>query len=336
MALIPISDIARMTSLRSQQSGTKTALDTAALALASGKKQDITAAVGGDLSGLFRIVGEIETLTSDAAILQNVAGKTGVMQLVLSDTQSRLDKFGPDLLSAISLGDTQNMRAIGKTAENALRDMFSALNKKYGRHTLFSGDAVDRPPLGSADALLSDISSIVATAPDTGAAISAINTYFDSPSGGFSASIYSGSTQDVPAALLSNGNRIRYGMRADDPAIKAGIRSLAIAAVVARSATYSGGADDRGLLKEAAVSALNASSGIIDAQEWLGNAQEQISLSKAHGEAAITVFKLHRNEMESADPFDAAARVKALQGQLEAIYIMTAQLSGMSLANYLR
>ncbi len=336
MSFTQISDLASIIGMRARQTQIKSALDTASQELVSGEKSNLVQAAGGDLNRLFHIENRLGALTSDIDTLRLAAGKTNLMQISLERVADGLTDFGPSLLSTVNSGDIRSMEIVGTSARDKLEAAVSALNARYGNQSLFAGTAVDQPALAPASDILSDISAIVSGAANASAAIAAIDSYFFDPAGGFETSIYRGSTQDIGAAHISDGSQIDYGIRADSIPVRQSLRALAMAAVAADPATFSGTPDQVALLKEAAESAINAGNSVLRARETLGFAEENIQNAKAHTLAQQTAFNLERNGLRSVDPYEAASKLQELQTQLQTMYAMTARLSGLSLTNYLR
>jgi len=94
--------------------------------------------------------------------------------------------------------------------------------------------------------------------------------------------------------------------------------------------------DGMNMLKEAALGAVATNDGLITLREGLGYVEQQIETAAARNTAESTAFEINRNAIIAADPYEAATRFQALEGQMEAIYLMTSRLSTMRLQNYLR
>lgn len=336
MTFPQVSDLASIIGMRSRQSQIKSNLNIASQELVTGEKANLVQAAGGDLSQLFQIESVLESLSTDIDVLRVAAGKTSLMQLSLGRVGESLVGYGPSLLSMVSSGDIQSMKVVGGAAREKLEITISALNVKYGHHSLFSGSAVDRPALAPAEDLVADISAIVAGSANAAAAITSIDSYFFDPAGGFETNIYRGDTLDSGTVFLSDGSRTEYSIRADSLEIRQSLRAFVMAVVASDPGTFTGSTDQVALLKTAAESAINAGSGLLRTREKLGFAEESIEDAGAHSLVLKTAFEIERNGIRSVDPFEAATRLQELQVQLQTIYTLTARMSGLSLTNYLR
>lgn len=330
MVAVGQADLASFLSIRSRQAEVKNVLETAGKELSTGQKSDLVKASGGDLRKLFGIENKLATLETESSALSLASGKATLAQVSLGRVSETVKGFGAELLSAVNRNDQQTMGMLAADAKTKLSETIDTLNVRYGRHHIFSGAAVDVPPLASADTIISDVSTIVASAPDAAAAITLIDDYFFDPAGGFSTGVYNGATIDAPTFVSEGGVSIDYSVRADKDEIRETLRALAIAA------TASSNVDPKAMLSEAGLSSIRAGDAVVRVQEKLGFAEQNIASTQAKNNAMENVFSLEKNKITAADPFETAAKFEALQGQLQTIYTVTARLSSLSLTNFLR
>lgn len=330
------SDLASAMGLRSHNARIKSALGDTGKELATGQKHDLTKATNGDLGRLFSIERTLANLSTDEDALKVASAKSGLMQLSLDHIGERLESYGTELLSAVERGDQHAMSVMSGDAKHRLEAAVTALNTRYGRHSVFAGAAVDQPALAPAEDILADITAIVSGAATAGAALADIDTYFFSPGGGFETNIYLGAPQDGPSFRDENGANVDYAVRADADGIRESLRAFAIAAAVAETPALIGTPDQVTLLREAANSSISATGSIVEIREVLGFAEGAIANATARNTAKMGVFELERASIMAADPYDTATMFEALKGQLETVYTITAKLSNLSLTNYLR
>jgi len=322
--------------LSSQNTSMKVALEKAGDELSTGRKQDLIKATSGDLGKLFSIEATIGKLGTEANAIDLASGKATVTQLSLSEIHESLVEFGPQLLAAVERGDVQTSRLIAKDARQGMRAVVSAINVRYGRHGVFSGAAVDQQAISSADDVLADISTIIASSTDSTTALAAIDTYFFSPGGGFETNIFQGAAQNAPPFRSEDGTTIEYAQRADSHGVRSALRSLSIAAVAADAPNFLDTSHQTDLLREAGHAAIDATGMIIEMQESLGFSEGRIEQARAKNQAMAGLFELEKTSILAADPYESATRFQALEGQLQTIYTLTARLSGLSLTNFLR
>ena len=332
---IGTSDLSSLMGLRAHQARAKSDLANAAQELSTGQKTDLLKATGGDLGKLFAIDNRLSQLSTDTETLKLASGKAGLAQLSLGNIGDSLTTYGADLLSALGREDQNSQTIYANNARNKLEAAVSALNVRYGRHSIFAGAAVDQRPISSSDEIVNDVAGLISGAPDPATAIAAIDDYFYTAGGGFETNIYGGANIDAPEALIDEGTSLKYGVRADQTEIRDSLRAFAIAAAVTQNPGLTP-ADRESYLRESAESAMRAKDAIIRVREDLGYAEEAIGNAQARNAAMINVFQLERNGIAQADPYEAATQLQAMQGQLETVYTLTARLANLSFTNFMR
>ncbi len=331
-----LSDLSSM--LRMQRFGTSTRseMNDTGYEVASGKKADLVGATHGDLSPLFALEKTLGRLSQRAGAITTASAKAAASQLHLQSIQSRTAQYGVDLLAAVDLEDRHLAFATANSARSDFNAMVASLNSQYAGQSLFAGAAADRPALIDGDAMYAQISALTAAAPDAVSVITAIDDYFNDPAGGFATSAFQGSLLDAAGVETAPGDVVTYAVRADTDGIRAALQSVALAAVAANGDHGGTDLDGMVILREAANTSIAAVDGMVDIREGLGHVEEQLDLASAQNAAQKNTFEINRNAIVAADPYEAATRFKALEGQMEAVYMMTSRLSGMRLQNYLR
>lgn len=336
MITIGQSDLASAMKLSDLSSRTKSALEVSSGELASGMKSNLVEATAGDLSKLFAIDRSLSRLSSEADAIQLAAGKSALAQISLGEIHDSLVDFGPQLLSAVERRDSQSSILIAGDARNALGAVVTSLNARYGRHSIFSGAALDQQAIASSEVIIGDISAIVTGSVDAATALVAIDDYFFGAMGGYKNGVFLGAAQDGPPLRDASGESVEYSQRADSFEIRSVIRALAIAAVASDAPNFMGTPDQTVLLREAGSAAISATGGVTALREKLGFAEGRIEAAVARNSAMNGVFELERSAIISIDLYEAATKFEALQVQLQTIYTITARLSGLSLTNFLR
>jgi len=336
MITVGQSDLASAMSLLDQNTRTKTALEAASKELSTGVRNNLIEATAGDLGKLFSIDRTLLRLNSETDAIQLASSKSALAQVSLGNIHENLVDFGPQLLSAVERGDTQSARLVAGDARHALGAVVTSLNVRYGRHSIFSGAALDQQSIAPTEVIISDISSIIAGAADSTAAMLAIDDYFFSPTGGFETNIFRGATEEAPPFRDESGETIEYALGADSFGIRTAIRALTIAVVASDVPNFLGTSDQVDLLREAGSAAIAATGDITTLREKLGFAEGRIEGMEARNSAMRGFFELERSSLVSADPYEAATKFEALQVQLQTIYTITTRLSNLSLTNFLR
>lgn len=79
-----------------------------------------------------------------------------------------------------------------------------------------------------------------------------------------------------------------------------------------------------------------ADTAILTEMGSIGLKQEVVERARVTNAAAISTFEIARTDIRGADAFETAAALTEVEGQLEALYAVTARLSRLSLVDYLR
>ena len=335
MNISSLGDGMQQFQLQRQNTSLKTTLNTLAQQLSSGEYADRVKANNGDTARLSAVDNRLKVLSA----LKFSSTET---QLTLSATQTALSHLDrqrsamSDPLILINGESTQlQMTEAARSSRDRFEGMIATLNTRQGDNSLFAGTAVHQAPLTSPDIILNDIVTQIGTATDTSDIIAAIDTWFDDPAGGFATLAYTGDTGGPVTRRLDNQTQIEIDARADDPALKQVLRGAVYAAVTAEL----GGLDRRTqseLLFAGGVQLQTAASDLAQVQARLGFAEGEVERFAEIQSAEQATLNIARNLLTQADPFETATKLQAIQTQLETHYAMTARLSRLSLAEYLR
>lgn len=331
-----VSNLATNMQMARANSQTKLAMNEAGQEVASGYKADLVEATGGDFGPLFAIERTLTQLNMRAQTISSASAKAAASQLNIENIETSLADYGTELLGAVGIDSQSQAFSIASSARGALDRMVSSLNAQYGGQSLFAGANIDGPAVVDAATMYADITALTLAAPDSVTAIAAIDDYFFDPAGGFATSGFTGSTLDAPGAELADGEVINYSLRGDDLAIRQALRNVAMAAVAANGDHGGSDFDGMNMLQEAATSTISTQEDLTSLREGLGHVEERIDTAAARNSAESTTYEINRNAILAADPYEAATRYQALEGQMEAVYLMTSRLSSMKLQNYLR
>jgi len=331
-----VSNLATSMQMARTNTQAKLALNAAGQEVSSGRKSDLVKATGGDFGPLFAIERNLAQLDLRAGTIRDASAKAAATQLNMENIQNTLAGFGVELLAATDIASQPQAFTVAGSARGALDRMVSAINAQYAGQALFAGAGVDGAAVIDAETMYNDIAALTAAAPDSTTAIAAIDDYFFNPAGGFMTTGFTGSALNAPGAEVANGEVVNYSLRGDDLAIRSALRNVAMAAIAANGDHAGSPQDSMNMLREAALGAISTNDGLIDMRQGLGFVEKQIDNASARNSAEASTFEINRNAILSADPYEAATRFQALQGQMEAIYTITARLSNLRLQNYLR
>ncbi|KFE35695.1 flagellin [Thioclava atlantica] len=239
-------------------------------------------------------------------------------------------------------------------ARAALDTIMTSLNISLDGDHLFSGVASDRPALRGYDSVNSAtglspqdvISGIVGSGPADGtqatSMLAQIDSVFDEtnadPAKRFSTTFFQGDTPSTPAprktALIGDGETLQYGMQADDPEFRSIIKGLTLLASVDVSKIQ-----DQNAYKSWMAAGVGALSdgveGLRNSETALGAKQKRLDVKLTQQQSMDAVLNSRLSDYVSVDPYEAATRMTALQTQLNASYSVAAQMSKLSILNYL-
>jgi flagellar hook-associated protein 3 FlgL len=293
---------------------------------ALGRRPDPAATLGGAIGDAMltrKALSDLETERGVLALRTAHLEQTGASLARLAEASEGMEARA---LSARELGTDGDRAVVAASARAALDSAFQALNVRVGERHLFSGDATDRAPLGEVAVMLADLSALASAATTSADLQNALDTYFNDPAGGFATRIYQGTpTASDPDAVT-----------ASDPAITGLIRGLA---VIALSTPGEGpaliiGTDN--VLGTEARSFSSARDALTGRRADLGLIAQGVDTRRDQTGMEEILLSQTLNGMTTRDPFAVASELQAFQTQLEASYLVTARLVGLSLVNFLR
>lgn len=329
-----VPDLLSYSRLSRLVSEVKSRTTVASAEVVSGRYEDATAAVKGDIGAVHLLKKAVEDARHYQTSLSLAETRASLTQASLKTLTTQTTELSTSALSALDKGEAASLKLYDDQARGALQTIFSALNTSEGGRALFGGDEAGRAPLASLDQLLLDVQAIMAAGPDAASVDTALDVYFDDPAGGFQTTIYQGGAGDAPSVELAPGVRVAASVKADAQPLKDLIRGLA---VIANYETPPAGspAERDAVVRDGVLLTLKAENDITDMRAQLGIAESQISNAKSRYAEAETLYTTLYNEKTARDPYEAAAELQQLEAQLESSYLVTARLSRLTLANYL-
>lgn len=335
MTISSISDLGQH--LRSRQITARTQLDLHQLAdeLSSGRKADISDALRGNFGELTHVERGLRISSIYISESQTAAHHLNAVQAILQSVQDNTERISVDTLAASTLGQSSTILTTVAPAEDALKSIISSINQKVAGRSAFSGAATDQPALASSEVILGELEVAVAGAVDAADMVAVVDAWFQDPAGGYETSGYLGSTEDAGEFLIGDGQRVSHSVSALDPAIRTVISGLALASLVSRGI---------GPVDEASISELGIAAGerIISGKNQITETRADIGIAEARIETVLTVHKaaettlgIRQNDLLSADPFETATKLQAVETQLSNIFLVTSRLSRLSLSEFL-
>ncbi|MDK3071545.1 flagellin [Sedimentitalea sp. JM2-8] len=335
MNMTSIGDLAQSLMLRHRSVELKQTISNLSQELGTGQVGDVSSRLGGDFSYLSDIERNLARLDGYSVAASEAAFFTNASQLGLERLQDLSASLSNALLANTPSGLHPVSRNIGTQAMSDLESAISALNGSAGGRSLFAGTATDRQPLASADVMMSELKTLVAGLGSAAAVEAAVKDWFADPAG-FKAVMYAGSDDTLAPIQIGSGQEVALSLKADDPAFRAMMSNMAIAALAGDPAVGLDKATQTELFRSAGAGLLGSQDQLTGIRADLGFAEARIEEAGIRNATARTGLEYARNTLLQADPFETATKLEEAQFQLETLYTVTVRSSQLSLLNFMR
>ena len=336
MTFASLGDLSQLFATRRQNVDLKTRLGRLTNELSSGQVSDLAKHLGRDTQRLT----EIDRALTLSSAHNSSARATGAMLTTMQTALDRLSSLQVDLANQTSgipmSGSVVDIRNAGLAGEAAFTDMVSVLNTQYGGLSLFAGRSTDSRALASATTMLADLKTATAGAPDAATLGALVDAWFDTPGGSFETLGYVGDAGGNWSRRVDEGESVAPGLRADKQAFRDMMKGAALAALTGDPASGLSLSEKRTAMGDASLRLRNSETGTVSAQATLGLAEGRVDEAIARHSARATSLGILRNQMASADPYETASSIQEVETLLQTHYVVTARLSDLSLAKYLR
>ena len=329
--------------------------------MSSGRKADPARELGVGASLLYKLYDDVQ----QGEAIKNGTGLAGqrltAMQTALTSVGGLMDQMSPEILKVDALkGNGYDI--IASNAREMLASMTNLLNTSWNGQNLFAGTDSAAPPLADstrltdwaaarldaaasvagaldgaeAAALIGDFDAMFANADrDTGAGTSFYGLVYQSTSRTSMAGS-SDAESDAPSLIrIGAGETLSYNMRADNPAFKDAFKALSLLSTLDAPDSKLSGEAKQALLDQAGELMRGARAQLTVAAGILGSKQQRLDKVAEIQDRAVTAATAQINDLEGVDYYTVSDRISTLQIQLQATYSITAQLSKLSLVNYL-
>ncbi|WP_368185750.1 flagellin [Aestuariibius sp. HNIBRBA575] len=304
--------------------------------LSTGKKSDIARAVGLDSGRLAHLDNRLTLLGAFELSGKELSNTLGAMQLSLGAVETARSDLTNKLIT-INSGSSQNTRDLASSnGQDAFEKVVSSMNVQFGGRSLFGGAQTNGPVLADASDMLADIQANIGALTSASDVITAVDDWFDSPTGGFASMGYLGGTGAQVEQKLGDGTEISSDFRANSDEVRNVLKGTVIAAIATNAGGATGSANEVALLKHASELLLSSGQEIVGMQALVGQSEQRIDENLVQYESEAAALSIARNNMVSTDPFETATALEQTQIQLETHYTLTARLSRLSLTEYLR
>ncbi|WP_143152687.1 hypothetical protein [Marivita hallyeonensis] len=279
---------------------------------------------------------KITLLDQYAGTIKETEIRVSGMQASLEKIQTRMGDIVNSLALASQLDDPSELTILSNEAKSAFFDTVNALNTKVAGHHIFSGAAVKTRPLPDGETLLNTIKSDLAGATTVNDALAALDTWFETPTGGFDAVAYQGSRSAFVSVALGEDTTASIELRSDDDAFRQVLKSLALAALSEEFLPTQTVSDTKEFMQRALGGLASVSDRFSEARASIGLLEA--TLETVGHETSFEKSNLQQQKLKliGVDQFEAISEFEAAQQKLDILYRIAARQGRTSLAEYLR
>ena len=335
MAIHSIGDLSASLLLRQRGAALRDELSQLGQELVTGRSARPDRRLQGDLGALAALAHRSATLAAHADV-------TAETQLLLSSTQASLDRLGAaadtagKALRAASVAGLRGPVDIAaENAREAFGDAVAALNTSVAGRGLFSGTEPGATALAPAGGILAALNAATAGADTPEALAQAVRDWFADPAG-LAAMAYGGGPRAQAGPRLDGGTTLPPAPTALAPEITATLAALATGALLAEGRLDGDPAARRTLAAFAADMLIDAEAGLVTLQARVGDAEARAEAALVRNRSEADALSVARSGLVGVDPYETASRIEDVRSRIETLYLITARLSRLSLAEYLR
>lgn len=334
MSMISFGDLARTLVTKSQVAQLRSKSAQLTQELSTGLHADLGKRVSGDHTHLFAIERDRDLAQSFLSVANHASFRLGATQHTLDVLSDASQSVTADLRLSSQVETDHALGLASEKSRRALDTVVGALNQSVGGRSLFSGVEVNNPALKGAAELLSRLHAELAGATTADEVVSRTKAWFDDPSG-FAAEIYLGGETEAEVSI-SQGIEVQTSITALDPAIKALLVGFATATAIDDSGLALTRTERARLASLAADLTKGGEDQVVGLAGHLGISQQRIESTRVSLEAQTLALDLARSEIVSVDPLGVATELEAVQTNLETLYAVTARISRLTLADFIR
>lgn len=333
--LTGLGDAARQQMLQRDGTRLRAALQRLTTEMASGRHADLGRATGGDFTPLAELGRSLRLTEGFARSIAEAGMMAGARQAALARVEAGVEGLAPQLLGLVAQGSLQDVTLAVADAGDRLDAVVSALNTRLAGQSLFAGNAPDRPALIPAQEMLAALRPLAAAAGTPADMVAAVEDWLRAPGGGFETDAWQGGPGPAAPAILGEGLSVETAVSARDPALRELLSGLALAALAAEGVGPAAGEGRRAVAEAAALRLESGEEALIRLRSDLGQSEARIEEARSATEAARAALELETARLTDADPYRTATDLTSVETRLEALYLLTARLSRLSLSEYL-
>ncbi|MBP9048184.1 MAG: flagellin [Tabrizicola sp.] len=332
MTRISVGDASLTNILARQGADLRGQVQRASQEVASGQHADIGAVLRGDFSPLLAVNASLARLAAYKSNTADAAVQTAAQQAAISGLSGLASGISTTLLAARNSTPVQ-IDTLAADAKGRLASAIGLLNTQASGRAVFSGVATGTAPLGALEDMLTALQTAASGATTAGQVTAAVNGWFADPLG-FGA-FYQGGGPLSPSPITA-GEAADLSTTAMDPALRDTLAGFAMAALIDRGVLAADATERGRLAQQAGQQLASTADARITLQARIGTVEAQIEVARSRNSAEETSLDILRSEIGSVDPYEAGTRLETIRSQLESLYLVTARVARLSLAEYLR
>ena len=334
MAFQPLSDLGRAFQARQHNTMLREKLYRLTDELSTGRVADLGRHLGANADKLAHLDRVLALSGGYLRSARTAESMLSTMQTSLARLEESRGTLANTFVAANLSGREDDLTGAGVAASAAFDNAVNALNVRYGDTPLFAGREIENGALADSASMLAQLRSLTAGAADAADLKQRVADWFDLP-GGFDTTGYLGDAAGLLSRPIDDGERVTFDVRADDPAIRELLKTLATAAIGADPATGLALEERQVLMTEMAQDLFATSQDIVDLGARIGLSQQIAEEAAARVDDRYSGYSILRNKLVSADPFETASALTEVEALLDTHYRVTARISGLSLSRYL-
>ncbi len=309
--------------------------DDARIAAVSGRFADVTAERDGRVNELMQIEKSLNDFSTYSEIIALTEVRTTTIQASLTQVGAQAQSLADTVDILRTNGTDANFEVVSNDARGGLDSVIAALNVDVAGRRLFGGDETGTAPLVDGDTIRAASVPILEAGASASASYTALRVEFLGSGGLFETSLYEGGNGNAPVTEVAPGERVDYGVKADEAAIREVLFNLTVLGA-AHDPSNAIADSERDALAAAASEGLRTGiSQLTNIQARVGTAEARIATAKARNIASEASLSITFNELAGADQFESALTLTELDTQLETAFLTTSRLANLSLANFL-
>lgn len=334
MTIVSFGDLAQSYLLKSQIGRLKGDSVRITQELSSGKLSDIGAAQSGDLSRLSATTRSRSLTEGYQSAAREAASHASASQAAFGMISGTIEDLVSPLLTASQLNVPDQILLTATDARSRLDLVLSTLNSSVGGRSLFSGQDIRGSAVADADTILTALRAELTGATSPEDAMTRISAWFDDPAG-FATVAYQG---DVPLSniAVSATDSVWMGTTANDPAIRSMLKGLTAAALVMDPGGALPTLNQASFARVAAEALITGQQDMTYLAGRVGISESRIEAAQSRNAADLLTLEMAESDMVSSDPYRLATELEAVQTNLETVYAITARISRLTLADFLR